>query len=179
MFSTKLFHMTMLDPTFLPEIPNLSRVNLLIQQSIAPVFLLAGIGALLNVLSSRIGRIHDRRMAIVHDEQLMDDAVHHEAQLLKRRAKLANLAMQSLLFAELMICCLIAIHFIGGLMGVDAALWVALSFLSSMIGLIVGVLFFLREAHLALSLTELGHIRLKRHLDQHALKEAQDEPSND
>lgn len=171
--------MTMLDPTFLPEIPNLSRVNLLIQQSITPVFLLAGIGALLNVLSSRIGRIHDRRVAIVHDEHLMDDAVYQEAQLLKRRAKLANLAMQALLFSELMICVLIAIHFIGGLLGVDAAFWVALTFFFSMIGLIVGVLFFLREAHLALSLTLIGHIRLKRHLDQYASKESDEyDPEN-
>jgi hypothetical protein len=109
----------------------------------------------------------------------MDDAVYHEAQLLKRRAKLANLAIQSLLFSELMICFLIAIHFIGGLLGVDAALWVALSFLFSMIGLIVGVLFFLREAYLALSLTQIGHIRLKRHLDQYAPKEPSDDPDRD
>jgi hypothetical protein len=64
----------------------------LIQLSVAPVFLLTGVGTLLNVLSGRLGRIIDRARVL---EQRLDtpeppheNAIMSELRILERRGKL-------------------------------------------------------------------------------------------
>jgi len=66
-----------------------------IQLSVAPVFLLSGIGALLSVISSRVGRIVDRSRSLeakhVPPAEVPRDR-RCELELLSRRARLANWA---------------------------------------------------------------------------------------
>ena len=67
-----------------------------IQAAVAPVFLLAGVGATLNVLASRIGRIIDR--ARIMEDRLPTAAaelareLHGRLRVLSRRATLINRA---------------------------------------------------------------------------------------
>ncbi|MEN9725410.1 MAG: hypothetical protein RLZZ98_919, partial [Pseudomonadota bacterium] len=64
---------------------NLTTVSQVIQQAVAPVFLLTGIGAILSVLAMRLGRVVDRyRVLMERDGHLP----HHvkEIRLLAKRA---------------------------------------------------------------------------------------------
>jgi hypothetical protein len=50
-------------PTILPHTPGLAQLAQIIQLAVAPVFLLAGLGAFLNVCAGRLARIVDRMRA--------------------------------------------------------------------------------------------------------------------
>jgi len=67
------------------SIPGVSHA---IQQSVAPVFLVSGIGAMLAVMTNRLARIVDRMRAIERDGEHWDSAGSAEWQLLARRARL-------------------------------------------------------------------------------------------
>ena len=138
----------------------LSHVDQLIQQSITPVFLLAGIGALISVLSNRIGRIHDRRVHRHEAPDWSDQSLHREVFLLKKRARTALYALFFCVLAELLICFVIAAHFIGGLVTFNTSLLTAVSFCLAVFSLILGLVFFTREIALAMSVTEISHKRL-------------------
>ena len=66
----------------------------LIQLSIAPVFLLTGVGTLLNVLSGRLARIIDRSRVLEHrldtPEPPHASAIVYELHVLERRGKLIH-----------------------------------------------------------------------------------------
>ena len=79
-----------------------------IQLSVAPVFLLTGIGALLGVMTNRLSRIVDRaRVLEPHIEGTADPSthpLHGELRTLGRRARLVNLAITLFVFAALVLC---------------------------------------------------------------------------
>jgi hypothetical protein len=81
----------------LPEVPEVSGIAHVIQLAIAPVFLLTGIGAILAVMTSRLGRIIDR--ARVLEAMLnapspkMLAVLRNDLATLSRRAKLISFAI--------------------------------------------------------------------------------------
>jgi Protein of unknown function (DUF2721) len=87
----------------------------LIQLSVAPVFLLTGIGTLLNVLSGRLARIIDR--ARVLEQQLDTPVPRHaaaigtELHVLERRARLIYHAIKLSTISALLVCFLVAVLF--------------------------------------------------------------------
>ena len=126
----------------------------LIQLSVAPVFLLTGAGTLLNVLSSRLGRVVDRSrvlgeklaLAPPPDPTLLREEVH----VLYRRRRLVNLAIASTTASMLVVCALIASMFIGFLLDLQhVSAVIAALFVVAMLGLLAGLVLFLREALLA------------------------------
>ena len=59
-----------------------------IQLSVSPVFLLAGIGAMVNVLSSRVSRSVDRARELKHRSHELDDDEQAEFKLIRQRIRL-------------------------------------------------------------------------------------------
>jgi hypothetical protein len=144
----------------------------LIQLSVAPVFLLAGIGGIISVISSRIGRVFERSQSLAAAyEGSADDHQHSRIQelaVLSKRITYSLSAISLCTVSELLICIVIAIHFIGGLAGWDVSYEVAIIFIMAMTCLIVGLLCFLREIFLAMSSMRIGNTRLKARLTSRA-----------
>jgi len=85
-----------------------SSIAHVIQLAVAPVFLIAGIGSMLGVLTNRLGRIVDRARRL--EEQLaaagdnFDLAVNANLRIHARRARLVQLAIGCCAFCALLIC---------------------------------------------------------------------------
>ena len=122
-----------------------------IQLSIAPVFLIAGIGTLLNVLTSRLARVVDRGRVI---EQVIGAPIGHhehsnrhisELRILDRRMTWIHNAIMLSTLAILLVCLLIVALFSVELIAVDLSRIVAILFIATMASLIGGLISFLIE----------------------------------
>jgi hypothetical protein len=120
-----------------------------IQQSVAPVFLLTGVGAILGVLSGRLGRLIDRSR-VLHEMET-DKQVSHELEMkvVQRRVKWIHWAISLCTTCALFICIVIAALFIGAELGKDPSSTISIFFVVAMLTLIAGLLCFLREIALA------------------------------
>ena len=133
----------------------LSDISHVIQLAIAPVFLLTAIGTLLNVLAGRLGRAVDRRrvltaaLANVQEEQAT--LARGELGFVARRVKIIYAAIALSVTSALLICLLIAMAFLDALMDVDLSRLVAVLFVLAMLGLIGGLMLFLREIYLGVN----------------------------
>lgn len=131
-----------------------------IQLSVAPVFLLSGVGAMLAVLTNRLARIVDRGRFL--ESQLATAAEHRHDELhrnlltLSRRAKLANIAISLCTVCALLVCTVIAALFFGAFLELDVSMMVALLFVLAMLALIGGLVLFLREIFIATSNLRIG-----------------------
>ena len=131
-----------------------------IQLSVAPVFLLSGIGAMLAVMTNRMARIVDRGR--LHETHLLDAApeeavrLHDQLAVLSRRAKLINRAITLLTITALFVCAVVATLFIGVFLSFNVAIPVAMLFVAAMATFFVALLFFLREIFLATASLRIG-----------------------
>jgi hypothetical protein len=136
-------------PTSLDDIAHV------IQLAVAPVFLLTGVGALLAVLSGRLGRAVDRsRVVEARLPQLAADALaaaHGELALISRRTRLIYGAIALAVLCALLICVLIAVAFIDAFLAMNLARLMGVLFVLAMLALIASLLAFLREIFLAVS----------------------------
>ena len=81
-------------PSILPHTPGLTQLAQIIQLAVAPVFLLAGLGALLNACVGRLARIVDR-IRILETRILASRGEDHdrmldEVRLLDRRSRIVS-----------------------------------------------------------------------------------------
>jgi len=124
-----------------------------IQLAVAPVFLLTGIGSILNVLSTRLSRIIDRSRGIeARFSQLAEDERAHmirELRVLDRRMAAVHIAIAMCTAAALLVCILVAILFVGDFVPVPPSATIATLFVIAMALLIGGLVMFLREIRLA------------------------------
>lgn len=120
-----------------------------IQLAVAPVFLLTGIGAILNVITSRLARIVDRARVLNSSNERDDPAQKQEMRILSRRSRWVHWAVGLCTMSALLICIVIAALFVGSETGIDPSQAVSLLFISAMLALIFGLLCFLREVFLA------------------------------
>lgn len=120
-----------------------------IQLAVAPVFLLTGIGAILNVFTSRLARIVDRFRVLNSSNERDQPAKQREMATLSRRSKWVHWAVGLCTFSALLVCIVIAALFVGSETGIDPSRAVSLLFISAMLTLILGLLCFLREVFLA------------------------------
>lgn len=137
-----------------------------IQQAVAPVFLLTGVGAILGVLTNRLSRIVDRfrklDAIILETDQLSpagvggDDAEHHTARhrrkemsMLSRRRRLIHAAIILCTLCALFVCVVIATLFLSQEFSFNPSRVVAALFVAAMLCLISGLVCFLREIALA------------------------------
>ncbi|HEV2722630.1 MAG TPA: DUF2721 domain-containing protein [Thermoanaerobaculia bacterium] len=132
-----------------------------IQLSIAPVFLISGIAALLSVLSGRLARLVDRARILerlVAAEENDHAAAHEELGILSRRSKLIYRAIALGTSSALLICFVIASLFISALARYPISNIVGALFIAAMLALIAALLFFLREVFLATRTLRIGVI---------------------
>lgn len=124
-----------------------------IQQAVAPVFLLAGIGGILNVLTNRLARIIDRsrnlhhRLETVSEERSM--VIRDELSMLTRRARVVHRSIGFSTASALLVCVVIALLFLSAVVGWNSSFVVAALFVLAMCSLIVALSGFLREVQLA------------------------------
>lgn len=120
-----------------------------IQLAVAPVFLLAGIGAFLNVTAGRLSRIVDRARTI--EPELLaarggeHDRLQSEIRTLDRRMALVSQAIFSSVLAAVLICAVVVLLFAAGLTGAHLGTAIALLFILAMIAIGWGFAVFLFE----------------------------------
>lgn len=131
-----------------------------IQLAVAPVFLLAGVGAFTGVISNRLGRIVDRAREL---ERLLLSAspVRKQALLvslrnLAKRARVANRALSLCVGCAVLVSADIVVLFVGTLAGERFGSVVATVFVLAMLALIAALLLFLREVYLATQFLRIG-----------------------
>ncbi|QIG78985.1 DUF2721 domain-containing protein [Stakelama tenebrarum] len=146
--------------------PHLSTVAETIRTAVAPVFLLAGIGGILNVMVGRLARIVDRARTI---EKLHSDSigVEHDRQvrelrLINRRISVINRAIFLCVSSAIAICLVVALMFVSELIDLHFGVFVASAFITSMLLLVAGLVHFLVEVQMS-----LGAIRIRSELLEH------------
>ncbi|MFO0980620.1 MAG: DUF2721 domain-containing protein [Planctomycetota bacterium] len=131
-----------------------------IQQAVAPVFLISGVGATLAVLTNRLARIVDRarllERELVNAAAERSRAIHADLYSLSRRAKLINWAITLCTTCALFVCAVIACLFLGSFFGIMVAPLVALLFVAAMSAFFIGLLLFLREIFIATATLRIG-----------------------
>ncbi len=128
---------------------NVPPVAHVIQQAVAPVFLLTGVGAILSVLINRLARVVDRYRRL-YDSGVEERNSHKtEIDTLSRRARLIHWAISCCTVCALFVCLVIAALFVGAETGIDPSATISLLFIGAMLALISGLLCFLREIALA------------------------------
>ncbi|MGR9087248.1 MAG: DUF2721 domain-containing protein [Gammaproteobacteria bacterium] len=147
-----------LDHSNMDALNNIPTVAHVIQLAVAPVFLLTGIGAILGVLTNRLGRVVDRFRFLNTLEGTDRDLHRNEMCTLSKRARWNHWAITSCTVSALCICLSIAVLFVGVELRVDPSGAVSLLFVAAMLALIGGLLCFLREIALATGIIEIGKI---------------------
>lgn len=126
----------------------------LISLAIGPVFLLAGIGSILNVMAHRLGRVVDRARQLERDYQDLAEGararITAELRVLDRRMVVVQAAVGCCTAAALFVCLVVAILFVAALADFAYGRSIALLFIVAMTLLIVGLLLFLWEVNLAM-----------------------------
>lgn len=124
-----------------------------IQLSIAPVFLLAGIGAFMNVIASRLARVVDRarRLEAEHDALGGHDRQRQIAELhtLEARMSLASQSVFLCTASGLAVCVLVIMLFVGELIDLNLRDAIGLLFVLAIALLAGGMVLFLRETRIA------------------------------
>jgi len=125
----------------------------IIQLAVAPVFLLAGIGSILNVLAGRLARVVERARGLERDFASFDDetraAATAELRLLDQRMTVVNLSLSACTAAALFVCVTVALMFTANLADVAFGRPIAWLFVLTMLLLIFGLVLFLWEVRLA------------------------------
>lgn len=136
------------------EVIAISNVAHAIELSVAPAFLLTGIGATLSVMAHRLARVVDRFRALLDLQDGESARTAREMEILLHRARWVHWAISLSTAAALLVCIVIAALFIGSEIGLDPSRVVSLLFITAMGSLISGLLCFLREIYLSTGMIE-------------------------
>jgi membrane glycosyltransferase len=142
------------------EASHVTQIGHVIQLSVAPVFLLTGVGAMLNVLSVRLHRAVDRarvfeaRYATAGAAE--QDLLRFELNLQARRCRLIYAALALCVVCALMICSVIVALFASAFFETGLGLLIASLFVAAMLAFFAALLAFLREVQLATSNLRIG-----------------------
>lgn len=137
-----------------PTFPGIATLAQTISLSLSPVFMLAGIGALLNVLAGRLSRVVDRSRALeqLHPRSTGPEHDRHvwELRLLDRRISIINAALFLAVSSAVMTCLVVATLFVATLAKLHLATLVALFFILAMLLLIASLVSFMIEVRISL-----------------------------
>lgn len=131
------------------EAAHVSSVAIAIQLSVAPAFLLTGIGAILAVMANRLARVVDRFRALRYMKDKLQPRELAEMHMLLRRSRWVHWAISLSTLSALFVCIVIAALFTGSELKLDPSRLVSMLFIVAMVSLISGLLCFLREIHLS------------------------------
>ena len=159
----------MFSPLPTPE-TTVTTVAQVIQLAVAPVFLLAGIGAFLNVCAMRLARIVDRARRIEPDLLASrgrdHDRLQRDIRLLDRRMGIVNWAIFFSVLSALLICSVVVLLFAAGLTGAHFGTAIALLFIASMIAIAMGFAIFLVETRIASRAVRIRNEVLEHQADE-------------
>lgn len=140
--------------------PQITSIAHVIQLAVAPVFLLAGVGAFTGVISNRLGRIVDRardlERLLLSASPMRKQALMVSLRNLAKRARVANRALSLCVGCAVLISADIVVLFVGTLAGERFGGVVATVFVMAMLALIAALLMFLREVYLATRFLRIG-----------------------
>jgi hypothetical protein len=139
---------------------HIASIAQVIQLSVAPVFLLAGVGTILNVLVGRLVRIVDRARVTEAqmkdaDETLMKE-LRERLDVLGRRARLISRSITLSVICAVLVPIVVVSLFVSVLFDVNLAIPIAVAFIVGLISLAIGLLYFLREVFVATSALSIG-----------------------
>ena len=120
-----------------------------LQLSVSPVFLLTGIGAMMNVLSGRLSRGVDRARALQERQDELSELEQHEFRLTRRRIRLVIRSIELLSLSVLLISCVVAVMFLTVALEINLSAIVAPLFVAAMLMVTAASFCFLREIKLA------------------------------
>ena len=140
---------------------HITDISKVVQQVLAPAFLLAGIGTFLTTMTQRLARIIDRAREVSFVTETSDESEDLAAlrDMLAIRAKLIQRAILCCTSAAIIICGLIGVMFIDALLEYSLARIIALVFAVAMATVMAGLIFFLREVFIATASLRSRHIR--------------------
>jgi hypothetical protein len=146
--------------------PNaVENIAVVIQLSVAPVFLLAGIAGMLNVLSIRLGRIV-YRARIVEARLMAEPQSGHTSTLqeettgLWKRIRLVNWSLRLFVCAALLVCLVIVTLFLAELARMNLSDAIAAQFICAMTLMIGGLLLFLFEVSVSTNRIRRGIVEI-------------------
>lgn len=149
---------------------SVSTVAEIVRLALAPVFLLSGIGAFLNVLASRLSRIVDRSRQI--EPQLLESrgAEHDrwigDLKILDRRMSLISWATGLSVTSAILTCLVVVLLFAANLIQTRLGTEIAWLFITSMLSIGSGFVVFLIETTIA-----ARAVRVRSELLQHQAEE--------
>lgn len=153
-----------------PLLPSLTDVAATVQLAVAPVFLLAGIGAFLNVTTGRLARIVDRARGLEPHVMAAKGAEHdrllYDLRMLDRRMAVCNRAIFLAVLAAVLISLLVIALFVAALADYHIGTLVSLLFIAAMLATGLSFATFLVETRLA-----ADAIRVSRHILEHAAED--------
>lgn len=139
-----------------------ARVQQVVQLSLAPAFLLAGIGAIMNVMTNRLIWVANKIEKIVAaDEEGRAGILLDELPALERRRILAQRAVMLSTASALTISIVIALLFVSAFVYAPLGTIVAFTWIVTMGLLVAGLASFLLETQTA---AKRNRERMKRHL---------------
>jgi hypothetical protein len=146
----------MLDPAATP----IEGVGDVIRLAVAPVFLLAGVGTMLAVITSRLARVVERARVI--EARAETSAPADRAALLQpldaiaARARLLNIAITLLTTCALLVSMVVITLFLGAFFDFALTRIIALLFIAAMLSFVGALLCFLREVSIATAALRIG-----------------------
>ena len=135
---------------------NLTNVAHVIQLAVAPVFLLTGIGAILSVLTGRLGRLVDRFRVLAETDIALPIQKSRELSILGVRAAWVHWAITLCTASALFVSLVIGALFVGAVINVNPSRVVSILFIVAMTSLIIGLGCFLREISLSVHIFDLS-----------------------
>jgi hypothetical protein len=150
---------------------SVSTVAEIVRLALAPVFLLSGIGAFLNVLASRLSRIVDRSRDI-EPRLLASRGTEHDRwigdlKILDRRMSLINWATGLSVTSAMLTCLVVVMLFAANLIRTHLGTEIAWLFMASMLSIGAAFAVFLLETTIA-----ARAVRIRSELLQHTVDES-------
>jgi hypothetical protein len=139
---------------------HVSEITGIIQLSVAPVFLLAGVGALVNAMSTRLGRAVDRARVLEGELPGADarhsERIHDELRWISVRARLVTRAIALAVLCALLVTVLLIAAFIDAFVTPDLSFLLASIFVAALAAFSASLLMFLREILIASASLRIG-----------------------
>lgn len=126
------------------------RVLRAVELSLAPAFLLVGIGSIMNVMMSRIIWVAGRIERLAESDNISCDVTHaNEVAWLRERRRLVHLAIKFSTGAAVVISVVVALLFVSAYIETRIGTLVAMLWVVTVALLITGLVHFLRETLMA------------------------------
>jgi hypothetical protein len=135
---------------------NLTNVAHVIQLAVAPVFLLTGIGAILSVLTGRLGRLVDRFRVLTETDSTLPLSRSRELSILAVRATWVHWSITLCTASALFVSLVIGALFVCAVVNINPSRIVSTLFIVAMTSLIIGLGCFLREISLSVHIFDLS-----------------------